>query len=48
MGYRFGRLDLDDLDGSRPRYRSQSAYGAAKLATVVFTGNSPGICKAPA
>jgi NAD(P)-dependent dehydrogenase (short-subunit alcohol dehydrogenase family) len=37
MGYRFGRLDLDDLDGTRRRYRSQSYYGAAKLATVAFT-----------
>jgi NAD(P)-dependent dehydrogenase (short-subunit alcohol dehydrogenase family) len=37
MVYRFGRLDLDDLDGTGRRYRSQRAYGAAKLATVVFT-----------
>jgi NAD(P)-dependent dehydrogenase (short-subunit alcohol dehydrogenase family) len=37
MGYRFGRLDLDDLDGTRRRYSSQRYYGAAKLATVVFT-----------
>jgi NAD(P)-dependent dehydrogenase (short-subunit alcohol dehydrogenase family) len=37
MVYRSGRLDLDDLDGTRRRYRSQRAYGAAKLATVVFT-----------
>jgi NAD(P)-dependent dehydrogenase (short-subunit alcohol dehydrogenase family) len=36
MVYRFGRLDLDDLDGTRRRYSNQRAYGA-KLATVVFT-----------
>jgi NAD(P)-dependent dehydrogenase (short-subunit alcohol dehydrogenase family) len=37
MVYRFGRLDLDDLDGAHRRYRSQRAYGAAKLATIMFT-----------
>jgi NAD(P)-dependent dehydrogenase (short-subunit alcohol dehydrogenase family) len=37
MVYRYGRLDLDDLDGTHGRYRSQRAYGAAKLATVAFT-----------
>jgi NAD(P)-dependent dehydrogenase (short-subunit alcohol dehydrogenase family) len=35
--YRFGRLDLDDLNGTRRRYRSQRANQAAKLATVIFT-----------
>lgn len=30
-------LDLDDVDGTRRRYRSQRACGAAKLAIVVFT-----------
>ena len=35
--YRRGRLDLDDLDGTRSRYRSQRAYAASKLATVLFT-----------
>lgn len=37
MFYRQGRLDLDDLDGARGRYRGQAAYYAAKLATVMFT-----------
>ncbi|AWK12547.1 SDR family NAD(P)-dependent oxidoreductase [Streptomyces spongiicola] len=36
--YRRGRLDLDDLDRTRGRYRWREAYAAAKLATVVFTG----------
>lgn len=35
--YRRGRLALDDLDGSRRRYRIQRAYAASKLATVLFT-----------
>jgi NAD(P)-dependent dehydrogenase (short-subunit alcohol dehydrogenase family) len=35
--YRFGRLDLDDVDGTRRRYSSQRANQAAKLATVIFT-----------
>lgn len=35
--YRRGRLDLDDLDGTRHRYRTQRAYAASKLATVLFT-----------
>jgi len=37
MGYRFGRLDLDDLNGTHRRYSSQGSYGTAKLATVIFT-----------
>ena len=37
MAYRFGRLDLDDLDRAHRRYGGQRAYGPAKLATVVFT-----------
>jgi NAD(P)-dependent dehydrogenase (short-subunit alcohol dehydrogenase family) len=35
--YRHARLDLDDLDGTRRRYRGQQAYPASKLATVLFT-----------
>jgi NAD(P)-dependent dehydrogenase (short-subunit alcohol dehydrogenase family) len=35
--YRRARLDLDDLDGARRRYRSQQAYPASKLATILFT-----------
>jgi NAD(P)-dependent dehydrogenase (short-subunit alcohol dehydrogenase family) len=35
--YRKAHLDLDDLDGTRRRYRTLRAYGAAKLATVLFT-----------
>jgi NAD(P)-dependent dehydrogenase (short-subunit alcohol dehydrogenase family) len=35
--YRLGRLDLDDLNGSRPRYNSQRAHQSAKLATIMFT-----------
>ncbi len=35
--YRHARLDLDDLDGTRRRYRGQQAYPAAKLATILFT-----------
>ncbi|MEU6511216.1 SDR family NAD(P)-dependent oxidoreductase [Streptomyces sp. NPDC046942] len=35
--HRSGQLDLDDLDGSRRRYRSQRAYASSKLATVLFT-----------
>ena len=35
--YRHARLDLDDLDGTRRRYRGQQAYPASKLATILFT-----------
>lgn len=35
--YRRGRLDLDDLDGTHRRYRSQREYATSKLATVLFT-----------
>jgi NAD(P)-dependent dehydrogenase (short-subunit alcohol dehydrogenase family) len=35
--YRRGRLDLDDLDGTRRRYSSQRAHQSAKLATIIFT-----------
>ena len=37
MAYRFGRLDLDDLDRTHRRYGGQRAYGPSKLAIVVFT-----------
>ncbi|MFK0156609.1 SDR family NAD(P)-dependent oxidoreductase [Streptomyces sp. NPDC090493] len=37
LQYRKGRLDLDDLDGSKVPYNSLKAYGASKLATVLFT-----------
>jgi NAD(P)-dependent dehydrogenase (short-subunit alcohol dehydrogenase family) len=37
MFYRRGRVNLDDLDGTRRRYNSQRAYYSAKLATVMFT-----------
>jgi len=46
--YRRGRLDLDDLDGTRSRYRSQPAYAASKLATVLFTQDLRDVRKAPA
>lgn len=35
--YHWGTLDLDDLDHTRGRYRSQRSYGAAKLAMILFT-----------
>ncbi|MCF1592355.1 SDR family NAD(P)-dependent oxidoreductase [Streptomyces muensis] len=37
MDHLKGRLDLDDLDGTRRRYHWRSAYATAKLATVIFT-----------
>jgi NAD(P)-dependent dehydrogenase (short-subunit alcohol dehydrogenase family) len=37
MFYRRGRLNLDDIDGTRSRYHNQRAYYSAKLATVMFT-----------
>jgi NAD(P)-dependent dehydrogenase (short-subunit alcohol dehydrogenase family) len=35
--HRGARLDLDDLDSTRGRYRTLRVYGAAKLATILFT-----------
>lgn len=35
--YRKARLDLDDLDGTAVRYRKMQAYGASKIATILFT-----------
>jgi NAD(P)-dependent dehydrogenase (short-subunit alcohol dehydrogenase family) len=35
--YRRGRVDLDDLDGTRRRYNSQVFHQSAKLATIMFT-----------
>ncbi|WP_238438542.1 SDR family NAD(P)-dependent oxidoreductase [Frankia nepalensis] len=35
--YRRARLDLDDLDSTGTRYRRLRVYGAAKLATILFT-----------
>ena len=37
VAYRRGRLDLDDLDRARGRYRGSGAYGATKLAGILFT-----------
>jgi NAD(P)-dependent dehydrogenase (short-subunit alcohol dehydrogenase family) len=37
VAYRRGRLDLDDLDRTHGRYSAASAYGATKLANVLFT-----------
>lgn len=34
--YRGGRLDLDDLNGTRGRYGKLKAYGTAKLAGLLF------------
>ncbi len=35
--YRYARIDLDDLESARRRYRSMRAYGIAKLGTILFT-----------
>lgn len=35
--YRHARLDIDDLDGTRYGNRTQRAYPASKLATILFT-----------
>lgn len=35
--YRKGRIDLDDLNSTHGRYRSMAAYGASKLAILLFT-----------
>ncbi|MCD0444646.1 SDR family NAD(P)-dependent oxidoreductase [Glycomyces sp. A-F 0318] len=37
MAYRGAALDLDDLDAAEGRYRPMKVYGAAKLATILFT-----------
>ena len=34
--HRFGRIDLDDLNWERRRYRPWAAYGQAKLANLLF------------
>ncbi|MDT4937197.1 MAG: hypothetical protein QOG80_868 [Pseudonocardiales bacterium] len=34
--HRFGRIDLDDLNWERRRYRRWGAYGQAKLANLLF------------
>jgi NAD(P)-dependent dehydrogenase (short-subunit alcohol dehydrogenase family) len=36
-GYTSGQLDLEDLDWTRRRYRSQPVYAAAKRAVLLFT-----------
>lgn len=33
----WGRIDAEDLDKERGRYRAQGAYGSAKLANILFT-----------
>ena len=35
--HRGGRIDLDDLNWERRRYRTWSAYGQSKLANLLFT-----------
>jgi NAD(P)-dependent dehydrogenase (short-subunit alcohol dehydrogenase family) len=35
--HRMGRIDLDDLNWERRRYRRWSAYGQSKLANLLFT-----------
>ncbi|KAB2352477.1 SDR family NAD(P)-dependent oxidoreductase [Actinomadura rudentiformis] len=35
--YRTAHLDLDDLDGTRRRYRGMQTYATSKLATILFT-----------
>jgi NAD(P)-dependent dehydrogenase (short-subunit alcohol dehydrogenase family) len=35
--HRFGRIDLDDLNWERRRYRAWAAYGQSKLANLLFT-----------
>lgn len=35
--HRMGRIDLDDLNWERRRYRSWGAYGQSKLANLLFT-----------
>jgi NAD(P)-dependent dehydrogenase (short-subunit alcohol dehydrogenase family) len=37
MAYRRGGLDVDDLQWQRRKYQSLQAYGASKLANVLFT-----------
>jgi NAD(P)-dependent dehydrogenase (short-subunit alcohol dehydrogenase family) len=35
--HRFGRIDFDDLNWERKRYRAWRAYGQSKLANLLFT-----------
>jgi NAD(P)-dependent dehydrogenase (short-subunit alcohol dehydrogenase family) len=35
--HRFGKIDLDDLNWERRRYRRWAAYGQSKLANLLFT-----------
>jgi NAD(P)-dependent dehydrogenase (short-subunit alcohol dehydrogenase family) len=35
--YRYGRIDFDDLNWERRRYRAWRAYGQSKLANLLFT-----------
>jgi NAD(P)-dependent dehydrogenase (short-subunit alcohol dehydrogenase family) len=37
MAYRNARLDFDDLQAARKKYNSFGAYGASKLANILFT-----------
>ncbi len=37
QGHRFGGLDLNDLNWDRRRYRGLKAYGASKVANLLFT-----------
>ncbi|MGE4424819.1 MAG: oxidoreductase [Solirubrobacteraceae bacterium] len=37
MMHRTGKIDLDDLNGERRRYRAWPAYGQSKLANLLFT-----------
>lgn len=37
LGHRTGRLDVDDLHRRRRRYRPNAAYGASKLANLLFS-----------
>jgi NAD(P)-dependent dehydrogenase (short-subunit alcohol dehydrogenase family) len=36
-GHRFGKIDFDDLNWERKRYRAWRAYGQSKLANLLFT-----------
>ena len=37
LAYRIGHIDLDDLDRARGRYHGITAYGATKVAVILFT-----------
>lgn len=37
VGHRMGRIDFDDLEWTRRRYRPMAAYGQSKLANLLFT-----------